>query len=370
MTITGDGTPGDPLTASGSGGADTRSYDNSVNTSLSVATQTTYFGLFTGSNTESVAKSKFHENVVIKKVMLSITQNTFDVASEYMMRKNGVDTGDTIPIGIGVTGELYIDTNISFSATDDISFALRSTSTATSGAVLPGGNKKLIVQVSGGSPLGVQSVSGNGVDNTDPFNPIITTGNLTSPTSGVTIGTGTNRLIGGNGTISIATASGSQQGLLSAADWTTFNDKADASPTLCIVKAYQSSLNSGGSPFIANTEVFDTTNSYDNTTGIFTAPRTGYYLVSGSFSVESHTVDPMGASAQIIKNGATGVDQDSIRLNGSEGSADFWKRRLKLTSTVQLNATDTIQFNVAASTGSMGVTGGVEGNQINIVELR
>jgi hypothetical protein len=55
----------------------------------------------------------------------------------------------------------------------------------------------------------------------------VTSVGLSSATSGVTIG---NTPVTGSGTITlaIATASGSQQGLLSAADWTTFNNKQNA----------------------------------------------------------------------------------------------------------------------------------------------
>lgn len=54
----------------------------------------------------------------------------------------------------------------------------------------------------------------------------LTFGDLLSGTTGVTIGTGTARLVGGNATVSIQTASSTQPGLLSAADWVTFNAKS------------------------------------------------------------------------------------------------------------------------------------------------
>ncbi len=53
----------------------------------------------------------------------------------------------------------------------------------------------------------------------------IPTGNLTTSTTGVTIGTGTGAVVGSGATVNVQTASGSQPGLLSAADWTTFNGK-------------------------------------------------------------------------------------------------------------------------------------------------
>lgn len=49
-------------------------------------------------------------------------------------------------------------------------------------------------------------------------------GTLSTSTSGVTIGTGTNALLSG-ATVNIQTASGSQPGLLSSTDWNTFNSK-------------------------------------------------------------------------------------------------------------------------------------------------
>ena len=56
----------------------------------------------------------------------------------------------------------------------------------------------------------------------------LTTGNLSTSTAGVTVGTGSNRLAGGNATVDIQTATDSVPGLLSAADHTAFNAKQAA----------------------------------------------------------------------------------------------------------------------------------------------
>ena len=53
----------------------------------------------------------------------------------------------------------------------------------------------------------------------------LTPGNLTSSTTGVTVTGGTGVTVGPNASISVQTASGSQPGLLSAADWTSFNSR-------------------------------------------------------------------------------------------------------------------------------------------------
>jgi len=56
----------------------------------------------------------------------------------------------------------------------------------------------------------------------------LTFGNISTSTTGVTVGSGSNSTVGPNVTIDIQTASGSQTGLLSSTDWTTFNSKQPA----------------------------------------------------------------------------------------------------------------------------------------------
>ena len=56
----------------------------------------------------------------------------------------------------------------------------------------------------------------------------LTFGNLTTTTTGVTITNGTGAVIGLGTAINIQTATGAQPGLLSAADWNTFNNKQNA----------------------------------------------------------------------------------------------------------------------------------------------
>lgn len=53
----------------------------------------------------------------------------------------------------------------------------------------------------------------------------LTPGNISTSTTGVSIGSGTSATVGPAVTVNVQTASGSQPGLLSAADWTTFNGK-------------------------------------------------------------------------------------------------------------------------------------------------
>lgn len=56
----------------------------------------------------------------------------------------------------------------------------------------------------------------------------LTLGTLSTSTTGVTVTGGTNAVVGSGATVNIQTATTSQPGLLSAADWTTFNNKQTA----------------------------------------------------------------------------------------------------------------------------------------------
>jgi hypothetical protein len=58
--------------------------------------------------------------------------------------------------------------------------------------------------------------------------PAQTKGSISTATTGVSVGSGANSTVGPNVTVNVQTASGSQPGLLSAADWTTFNNKASS----------------------------------------------------------------------------------------------------------------------------------------------
>jgi hypothetical protein len=87
----------------------------------------------------------------------------------------------------------------------------------------------------------------------------VTSVGLSSATSGVTIGS-TPITTSGTITLAIATASGSQNGLLSSTDWTTFNGK-------------QAALN--GTGFV---KISGTTISYDNSTYLTTSSAASTYL--------------------------------------------------------------------------------------------
>lgn len=59
----------------------------------------------------------------------------------------------------------------------------------------------------------------------------LTPGSISTSTTGVSVGSGSSSTVGPNVTINVQTANGSQPGLISAADWTTFNSKQAALPS-------------------------------------------------------------------------------------------------------------------------------------------
>ncbi len=89
-----------------------------------------------------------------------------------------------------------------------------------------GSGTSLSIQTASGSQPGLLSSA-----NWTTFNnkqAALSFGNLTSSTTGITIGNGTGSVVGSGSTVDIQTASGSLSGLLSSTDWNTFNSKQAA----------------------------------------------------------------------------------------------------------------------------------------------
>jgi hypothetical protein len=89
-------------------------------------------------------------------------------------------------------------------------------------------------------------------------------GNLSTATTGVSVTGGTGAVIGSGATVNVQTASGSQPGLLSAADWNTFNNKGNGTIIGSMAStqiAFGSAANAitGSSQFIFNnsTNIFE-----------------------------------------------------------------------------------------------------------------
>ena len=166
---------------------------------------------------------------------------------------------------------------------------------------------------------------------TNPLGTVTSVG-LSSATSGVTIGSSP-ITTSGTITIAIATASGSQNGLLSSTDFTTFNNKQTALSGTGFVKisgttiSYDNStyyLASNPSAFIALTALSAGTGiSYNNTTGVITnsAPDQTVSLTAGtgisvsgtypSFTIASTITQYTDALARAAISGGTGISYNS-----------------------------------------------------------
>lgn len=130
----------------------------------------------------------------------------------------------------------------------------------------------------------------------------LTLGNLTTSTSGVTVGTGTGAVVGTGTTVNIQTASGSQPGLISAADWTTFNNK-------------QSTLTLG--------------NLTSGTTGLTVTSGTGAVVGSGT----SLTIQTASGSQPGLLSAA-----DWTTFNNKQSTLSFTAPLVNTSGTVTCNA--------------------------------
>jgi hypothetical protein len=149
--------------------------------------------------------------------------------------------------------------------------------------------------------LALASTSTNGALSSTDWNTFnskgggsVTSVGLSSATSGVTIGSSP-VTTSGTITLAIATASGSQNGLLSSTDWTTFNGKQDA-------------LN--GTGFV---KISGTTISYDNSTYLTTSSASSTYLPLAGGTL----------TGQLVINRASGnglqVASDNVVITAATG---------------------------------------------------
>lgn len=103
------------------------------------------------------------------------------------------------------------------------------------------------------------------------------------------------------------------------------------------------------------TEDFDTSNNFNNTTGVFTAPISGFYQINASSGTTNAAGALQGMGLRILKNGSVGViGGDTDFDNGV--SYDYL--RASISGLVQLTATNTfvLQGNLTITGGSVGLT--------------
>jgi hypothetical protein len=101
----------------------------------------------------------------------------------------------------------------------------------TSGVTITGGTSSVIgtgttINIANSSATSTGTLTATDYNIFNSKEPSLTKGNLTSTTAGVTITGGTGAIIGSGSTINIANASATSTGTLTATDWGTFNSKS------------------------------------------------------------------------------------------------------------------------------------------------
>lgn len=132
----------------------------------------------------------------------------------------------------------------------------------------------------------------------------LTLGDLTTSTTGVSITGGTGAVVGSGATVNIQTASGTQPGLLSAANWNTFNNKQDAITTgttaqylrgdLSLATLDTSAVPENGSLYFTNERVDDRAASLiQNGTGLTWTYNDALNTLTGNVSLSAFTTDDL-----------------------------------------------------------------------------
>jgi len=100
----------------------------------------------------------------------------------------------------------------------------------------------------------------------------LTFGSISTSTTGVTVGSGSNSTVGPNVTVDVQTASALQPGLLSAADWSTFNGKEPAQTKGSISTSTTGvTIGSGSNSTVGPNVTVDIATASGTTTGLLTS---------------------------------------------------------------------------------------------------
>ncbi len=144
--------------------------------------------------------------------------------------------------------------------------------------------------------------------------PTLTKGNLSTSTTGVSVGGGTGSVIGSGTSIDIQTASSSQNGLLSSSDWTSFNSKTSLT---------SSTPNTVGSSNAVGT-ASDAARADHTHKGVSSIAKNGSAQLFGDVTLtggSNITLTQAGNDISIAASGAgTVTDVSVVSANGFAGS--------------------------------------------------
>jgi hypothetical protein len=272
-----------------------------------------------------------------------------------VLKTSGSGNAASILGGVTLLAELNLNTGLadayiaSASVWNAKQNAISLTTTGTSGAATFIGNVLNIPQytpdLSGYVPTSrTLTINGTAFDlsaNRSWSVGTVTSVGLTSATSGITIGSSP-ITSSGNITLAIATASGSQQGLLSSTDWTTFNNKQNAltnpitgTGTLNFVSKFTSTGSALG-----NSQIFDDGTNVGIGT---TSPGVKFVNSLSPFSSgPTLGVGNVGSQALLSNTGLYGL------YSGVSDNGDVWHQ-------VQRNDGSTAVYNIALQPSGGGL---------------
>lgn len=131
-----------------------------------------------------------------------------------------------------------------------------------------------------------------------------------------------------------------------AAATTTIAMLAQAVPTGTITASTLSDA-------IIGTVIFDTNSAYNNATGVYTIPTTGYYRIDASLNVEGTTAAGKFCIIQLTKNTSTILARSLVWCVSTEGEAFP-----QLHITASFTATDTLRLQILTNITSPTFAGG------------
>lgn len=150
----------------------------------------------------------------------------------------------------------------------------------------------------------------------------LTPGSISTSTTGVSVGSGASSTVGPNVTVNVQTASGSQPGLLSSTDWSTFNGKQPAFGTQTANTVYAgpssgSAATPGFRSLVAN-DIPSLSSLYCSLTGCSYSGNVGY----GFHNITN--VQNITASNLILSNGGGGGVSNLYSISAQTGGGPIY----------------------------------------------